>query len=83
MAYEGAIKETPNNPGLLKKGAVTLYNVAAAHIQRHEYLEALTHLEKAHELDPENTRIHIKLREVQRSVDKIREKHHRRKLMAE
>lgn len=74
QAYEQALKETPDSAELKKKYAYTQYNIGAWHIHRHEYTQALDCLRKAHELEPGNTQIHVKMREVQRAVDKILEK---------
>lgn len=79
QAYEKALKEAPDSPDLVKKYAVTQYNIGAWHIHRHEYRQALEYVEKAHDLDPENRRIHVKLQEIQRAIAKMREKRLRRK----
>ncbi len=74
QAYEHAMQETPDSVELIKKFAYTMYNIGAWHIHRHEYPQALECLQKAHEMEPKNTRIHVKMREVQRVIDKMREK---------
>ena len=74
QAYEKALADTPDSPGLLKKYAITQYNIGARHIHRHEYEMALEYVRKAHELAPDNTRIHVKLQELRRIVVKREEK---------
>jgi len=78
-AYEKALEQRPDAPDLLKRCAVTYYNLGAAHIHSHEYPQALEYIKRAHELDPKNTHIHVKLRELERAVNKLREKHEKRK----
>lgn len=78
-AYENALAETAENLTLRKKTAAALYNFGAIYIQRHEYPQALEYIKKAHQYDPDNTHIHVKLRELERAVTRLRDKHLRDK----
>ena len=73
-AYEKALLEAPNDEDLIKKCAVSLYNIGAMHIHKHEYRQAMIYVQKAHELQPEDNRIHEKLQQLRTAIAKLEEK---------